>query len=49
MRTGTGAAEEIAGCGNRLARIGNDLTLLKWMMSPNLALSPVLLVGAFRS
>ena len=46
MRIGTGAAGEIAGCGSRLARIENDLTLLKWMMGLNLALSLILLVGA---
>lgn len=49
MRIGAGAAEEIAGCGNRLARIENDLTLLKWMMNLNLTLSLILLVGAFKS
>lgn len=36
------AAEEIAGNDNRLAKIENDLTFLKWM----LALSLTLIVGA---
>ena len=49
MRIGTAAAEEIAGCANRLAKIEADLTLLKWMMSLNLALSLALLVRAFMS
>ena len=47
MRIGTGEAEEIAGSGNRLAKIGADLTLLKLMLSLNLALSLALVVGAF--
>jgi len=38
------AAEEVAGFENRLARVGADLTLLKWMVGFNLALT-VLLVG----
>lgn len=41
------AAEEIAGYGNRLAKIENNLTLFKWMLGLNLALSLPLIVGAF--
>ena len=40
------AAEEIAGYDNRLAKIENDLTLMKWMPGLNLALSLTLIVGA---
>ncbi len=41
------ATEEIAGYDNRLAKIENDLTLLKWMLGLNLVLSLTLIVGAF--
>ena len=47
MRIGTAAAEEIAGCANRLARIEAGLTLLKWTMSLNPALSLAPIAGAF--
>lgn len=33
------AASEVAGYENRLARVESDLTLLKWMVSFNIALT----------
>lgn len=33
------AAEEVAGYENRLAKIETDLTLLKWMVTTNIALT----------
>ena len=38
------AAEEIAGYENRFARIESDLTLLKWMVAFNIAMT-VVIVG----
>jgi hypothetical protein len=35
------AAEEVAGFENRLAKIEADLTLLRWMVSVNVALTAV--------
>ena len=47
MRIGAAAAEEIAGCANRLARIEAGLTLLRWTMSLNLDLSLAPIAGVF--
>jgi hypothetical protein len=37
------AAEEVAGYENRLAKLEADLTLLKWMVGANIALSLIIL------
>ena len=42
-----GMAEESAGCGNRLSRNENDLTLWTWMLGLSLALSPTLIATTF--
>ena len=42
-----GVAGERLGADNRLARIESDLTHLKWLLGLNLALSLVLVAGAF--
>ncbi len=42
-----GRAGESHGSDNRLARIENDLTHLKWLLGLNLALSLVLVARAF--
>ena len=39
MRISTDAAEEIAGCDHRLAKIEADLALVKWMLGLNLGFS----------
>jgi hypothetical protein len=38
------AAEAIAGYENRFSRVETDLTLLKWMVGFNLALSAAILI-----
>lgn len=47
MRIGAAAAEETAGCADRPAGIEAGLTLLKWTMSPNPALSLAPIAGVF--
>ena len=43
------AAEEVASFENRLTKIESDLTLLKWMMGFNLAMTITLIGKAFLS
>jgi hypothetical protein len=41
------AAEEVANYEHRIARIESDLTLLKWMVGTNVALTIAILVRVF--
>ncbi len=41
------AAEEIANYDNRIARVESDLTLLKWMVTTNIALTLAILFKLF--
>jgi phage shock protein A len=41
------AAEEAAGYENRAARIDTDLTVLKWMIATNLAMTTAILFKTF--
>jgi hypothetical protein len=41
------AAEEAAGYENRLAKVESDLTLLKWMVATDIALTPLVLGKQF--
>ncbi len=41
------AAEELAGCESRFAKVETDLAVLKWMVGVNLAASLSLVIKAF--
>jgi len=43
------AAEEVANCENRISRVEADLTLLKWMLGFNIAMTLAILWRVFAS